>query len=494
VPGKYVYTVTDTTCGTTYTDSITLTHPHQYDISNVSVQQTCTNASVTATISNNSFFAASTPYTTNLGNPNDYTVKLIDSSGNIIQSQNITVPTYVLFAATDGSVKTETVTFTNVSIGTYSIKLFHDSAYYFYNPYTSCGPVIDTAISVKVSALDISSSVFLNCGGTSGSISVNASGGVKPYTYELYNGTVSPANLVTTQSSPLFTGLNASQTYSVRVIDNCGTGTTVSKSFAPYAVIMRQLGTACIGNNLTLYTDSLAGATYSWTKNGVSLNDTTRSYNIASLTSADYGTYVVTVTIAGCNSFSATRTIDASSCSVLSVQLITFTANASAGKSYLEWQTAQEENNAGFAIERSSDGINWHQINFIASKAVNNSQQNLSYSCYDNNPLSGLNYYRLKQIDIDGNINYSIVQHVEFAVNSDKIAVFPNPVDDRLYIITNDRNNIKQIKLADAAGKVVYINSTEKDGINMRNYIPGVYILQITKANGEMQTKKIIKQ
>ncbi|XZF13033.1 T9SS type A sorting domain-containing protein [Chitinophagaceae bacterium MMS25-I14] len=487
VPGKYVYTVTDTACGTTYTDSITLTHPHQYSISNIAVSQTCTNAAVTVTVSNNSYITPGTIFP-GFGDPNAYTLKLVNSSGTIIQSQSKEIPTYVQGSSsgTNGSVQTGTVTFTNVPIGTFYIKLYHDSTIYTYlaNP---CGPLVDS-VTTTISALNVSSSLFLQCGGSSGTIVAKATGGISPYTYELYNGTVTPANLITTQSAPTFTGLNAGQTYSVRVIDNCGTGTAVSKSFAPYAVIIRTTGVACAGNAVTLYVDTITGATYSWTKDGNPLSTTTNTYSIPVLSAADYGTYAATVSIAGCTSFVGTKTIDASSCIPLPISLMSFDASKAGKEVLLTWTTADEKNSSYFEPQRSTDGRLWTALGKISAQGTTALQHNYSFT--DNTPASGTNYYRLLMADIDGTHKYSNISTVKFS--TDMIGIYPNPVQHSLNLYGNTAA-IRSIRLTDNMGRVVYSGNGSVNTVDVSNIPTGMWLLYIRKTDGSVQVEKIIK-
>jgi hypothetical protein len=495
VPGKYVYTVTDTLCGQTYTDSITLTHPHQYAITNIAVQQTCTNASVNVTTNNNSFYAVNSIWACGRGAPNKYILKLVNSSNTIIQTKSFVFPVTALCSGgTDGSVKTGITTFTNVPVGTYAIKLYLDSSVLYYNPYTSCNDPLMDSVTVATSALNIASSLFINCNGTSGSIAANAIGGVGPYTYELYNGTVLPPNLITTQSSPLFTGLNASQTYSIRVIDNCGTGISVSKSFSPYAAIVRQLGSACLTNNLKLYTDTIAGATYSWTKDGISLNDTTNSYIIPNLSIADYGTYVVTVTIAGCNSFNASRRIDASNCIVLPIQLANFSAIVEGTKVHLRWQTTAEINADYFDVERGTNEIAYAVINRVQAKGI---PTGTSYQYIDVDPLRGVNYYRLKIADKDGNYKYSDIRVTRRNGKSGEITLFPNPVHTLFKVVLPEAAPAQTIvQLYNTEGRLVRINSAGNQQIismNIADLPGGVYYMRIVTAETILYTAKIQK-
>ena len=121
----------------------------------------------------------------------------------------------------------------------------------------------------------------------------------------------------------------------------------------------------------------------------------------------------------------------------LPAELISFTARLVNKTVDLNWQTAQEIDNAGFELQRSSDGINFIKLAFIASKALNgNSSSPLTYTTDDVNPFNGSTYYRLKQLDIDGKFTYSkillISAHQSGEINI--VNVFPNPVMQNLSV------------------------------------------------------------
>jgi hypothetical protein len=99
----------------------------------------------------------------------------------------------------------------------------------------------------------------------------------------------------------------------------------------------------------------------------------------------------------------------------LPVNLISLTTNKLSNSIQLNWTTATELNNYGFEVERkvqNSANGNWEKIGFVAGSGTSNSPK--SYSFTDNSPVVGKNYYRLKQIDVDGSISYSNIVEVEF--------------------------------------------------------------------------------
>lgn len=102
----------------------------------------------------------------------------------------------------------------------------------------------------------------------------------------------------------------------------------------------------------------------------------------------------------------------------------------------LEWSTFTETNNAGFYVERSSDGSHWYQIAWLPG-SVNNTTAKTNYSYTDNSPFPGINVYRLKQKDIDGNTTYSNTVAVKIEDTPTKnIIIEPNPARSTITLTT----------------------------------------------------------
>lgn len=98
--------------------------------------------------------------------------------------------------------------------------------------------------------------------------------------------------------------------------------------------------------------------------------------------------------------------------SVLPIQLTSFTAQE-AGNKYvlLQWKTASEQNSNRFEVERSADGFRFIKIGQVL--ASGNSTTEKQYQLIDRSPFRGLNYYRLKQVDLDNHSSFSSVRRVE---------------------------------------------------------------------------------
>lgn len=117
--------------------------------------------------------------------------------------------------------------------------------------------------------------------------------------------------------------------------------------------------------------------------------------------------------------------------SPLPIQLLNFEAKVCEQDVCLNWSTANEINNERFVIQRSSDANDWMDIKSI--KGSRNSQRTLNYESLDTEPLKGLSYYRLKQVDMNGDFSYSIIRSVEFK-NLEGISIYPNPTSSILNI------------------------------------------------------------
>lgn len=192
------------------------------------------------------------------------------------------------------------------------------------------------------------------------------------------------------------------------------------------------------------------------------------------------------------NSFSSgtiAMTLDES---ILPLDLISFTAGAIENKTQLQWHTVNEVNVSHFEIERSTDGIHWEIIS--STNATNGITQ--QYTAWDNAPIAGVNYYRLKMIDIDGSYKYSKIIQVSFLNPSlaREFSVYPNPSNGKFIVTAKGIGNMKvPTKMYDGIGRLMYqLDISEGENpINFNQLPSGVYYLNIENA-GEKEILKIV--
>ena len=113
--------------------------------------------------------------------------------------------------------------------------------------------------------------------------------------------------------------------------------------------------------------------------------------------------------------------------SVLPIELISFEGKALKNTVELNWTTASEVNNDYVAIERSDDAINFMEIGRIPGQG--DTEEERSYTYVDKAPLQGINYYRLRQVDFNGDVNRHAIIAVEVELEqvASKMNIYPNP-------------------------------------------------------------------
>lgn len=184
--------------------------------------------------------------------------------------------------------------------------------------------------------------------------------------------------------------------------------------------------------------------------------------------------------------------------STLPVTFLSFDGKSEENGIRLSWKTASELNNHRFEILRATDGKNFQTIGSVSGKG--NSQQVTSYNYLDREPETGINYYRLKQIDKDG--TESIFQKIVAVENalrpSERLSVFADNslLKAKFYASTA---TIANFALSDLNGKrLISQNFNSNKGANELTLLkpmlaPGIYIATLTQ-NGTHQSVKLLIQ
>ncbi len=182
----------------------------------------------------------------------------------------------------------------------------------------------------------------------------------------------------------------------------------------------------------------------------------------------------------------------------LPVELLGFRAITQKESIRLDWETASEDNFKEFVIEKSSDGISFEEIGEVRSS------QNMNGSVYDfldEKPYNGINYYRLKMLDLDNSFEYSPIVKANFnrAKSLEIISVSPVPFKEILNITMNTEKNTNiTYHIYGLDGKLLVQDSREiTEGENLIslnvNALPsGTFILNII-SDTDNETIKIVK-
>jgi hypothetical protein len=177
---------------------------------------------------------------------------------------------------------------------------------------------------------------------------------------------------------------------------------------------------------------------------------------------------------------------------VVAMNLLSFNAVKQNNTVGLKWETSSGMNSNYFDVERSTNGTTWGSIGTVQAGSSSASQQ---YTFTDATPVKGINYYRIKQVSVTGQVEYSLIRIVNFNTK-DLITILPNPTKDRVYISTSGADPIRSVQVYSNEGKLLQTvpNFVSGSSIDIQNYAPGIYLLKIIYKNEKVQVEKIIKQ
>ena len=170
--------------------------------------------------------------------------------------------------------------------------------------------------------------------------------------------------------------------------------------------------------------------------------------------------------------------------------LLRFTGERTADQTVkLNWTTSLEQNTDYFLVEKSDDNIHFSRMDSVA--AANGGKIISNYRSIDNNPFPGINYYRLKMVDVPGNFTYS--QLVVIRLTGNKVPLlYPNPATTSVNILQGT-DAIESLTLYDLMGRRLLhmddVNKTTLLSISLSNLPKATYIIEIRTQNDIFRNK-----
>lgn len=175
----------------------------------------------------------------------------------------------------------------------------------------------------------------------------------------------------------------------------------------------------------------------------------------------------------------------------LPVDLLTFGAHKNDDQTVkLNWSTVQELNNDRFEIERSTDGKSFTKIGDV--KGNGTTHQLRQYTFTDAHPAP-INYYRLKQVDLDGTSDYSEIVQVSLAINKAQLEIYPVPALDDIHIRQVTFINTIRITDINSATQMIQQIDGYDATLDIQKLAPGIYILEVKNLGGEISKHKFVK-
>lgn len=179
---------------------------------------------------------------------------------------------------------------------------------------------------------------------------------------------------------------------------------------------------------------------------------------------------------------------------VLPVQLVSFNATFEDGEVLLNWETASEIQNLEFQVEHREEGSKFAKIGSVAGNGTSLEQH--YYEFRHTQPAKGLNYYRLKQVDINGDISYSPVVQVEVEDPTSPLVVYPTSEQSLTIQMPKPTDARTEAVLYNLSGSVVLQArippGVTKSELQIGLLRPGIYILQLRQRSKSHTTKVFV--
>ena len=180
----------------------------------------------------------------------------------------------------------------------------------------------------------------------------------------------------------------------------------------------------------------------------------------------------------------------------LPIELLSFDAIKAGSTAIVSWVTLIELDNDYYEVERSDDDKDFRVIGKVAGAGTDYNKNNYSY--VDERPMSGINYYRLKQVDYDGGYSYSRVKSLYFEESGRELSLYPNPAREEIELVTGKKSSKVHLRILDVKGQEVFSQAYQtgdwktNQRLDLSDYAEGMYIIEIIEGNHK-ETSRFVK-
>ncbi|MFZ4770890.1 MAG: T9SS type A sorting domain-containing protein, partial [Ferruginibacter sp.] len=364
------------------------------------------------------------------------------------------------------------------------------------------GTVINPAVSPQaITGLSVSTAynlyIRLSCAGSTWS----SNSAIRTFTTQALPPANDECAAATTINTVSISSTTASSTQTVAP-ESCEGGTATSANDVWFQFTAGSNGAATVNVTNVVGFDPViqvyTGTCGSFTSIGCADVGSSGGSEVAALTGLVAGqTYYVRVY--GYTSSTGTFNISVTG-AALPISILYFKGSKQNNGHLLDWKVACSSSpSVTLQLERSADGRNFNTINSQSATATRCLQP---FSYTDAAPLAGVNYYRLKSIDVDGKITYSTIVAL---LNKDKgfeiVSLMPNPAKEVAVLsVTSAVKSIIEIVVSDMNGKqlskqrVSLIAGNNQLPLNVRSLASGTYQVTGITADGISKTLRFVKQ
>ncbi|MCF0073752.1 T9SS type A sorting domain-containing protein [Dyadobacter sp. CY261] len=176
----------------------------------------------------------------------------------------------------------------------------------------------------------------------------------------------------------------------------------------------------------------------------------------------------------------------------LPVELNSFIAKNEGNVANLQWSTSEETNSDYFSIEHSRDAKHWTELGKMESQKESTVLNNYDFTHI--NAAPGINYYRLKMVDLDKTYAYSQIVKVSIDGKGGE-SIYPNPVLSKFELTNAGLKDVEKVRIFDVSGKLVHETSqVDESGISIGHLASGIFYVELEKAGGDTRKHKILKK
>lgn len=179
---------------------------------------------------------------------------------------------------------------------------------------------------------------------------------------------------------------------------------------------------------------------------------------------------------------------------VLPVKFSSFFATKNGQNVNLNWSTEIESDNSHFNVEKSVDGSNWKSIAMVMGNG--NSSTTKSYSYTDKNVQPSVVYYRLSQVDVNGNATYTSVKVIRSNEESNSTTVYATSKQSIAVDFNKQISNNMVIRVFNTGGQIVaelkIQSSSYRVNVPVANAATGIYVVQVSDNNGFAESKRVM--
>ena len=182
----------------------------------------------------------------------------------------------------------------------------------------------------------------------------------------------------------------------------------------------------------------------------------------------------------------------------LSHRILALSAQRRGMNAQLEWITNTGFRNDYFEIERSGDGQRFEVLDVLANRF--GGKESFVYDYHDTAPLDGPNYYRIKQMHLDGTFRYTETQLLLFSTEDERLVVFPNPAAGQVQLsIRAHEGHAALVQIYNTLGQLMAERQvaqigTHTETFDLIDYPEGVYSITVKAEGHQRMSRQFVVQ